>query len=42
MTSLNLLVALLDLLPLFAEGMWKMPCAGTLVRERIDPGIKVV
>ncbi|OMP87801.1 hypothetical protein BK809_0007891 [Diplodia seriata] len=37
MKILTLLVALVGLLPMLAQGFWKMPCYGTVVRERIDP-----
>ncbi|KAK0653528.1 hypothetical protein DIS24_g5957 [Lasiodiplodia hormozganensis] len=32
-----LFAALVGLLPMLVHGDWKMPCPGTVVRERIDP-----
>ncbi|OJD34328.1 wsc domain protein [Diplodia corticola] len=37
MNLLTLLVVLAGLLPTLVQGFWKMPCYGTIVRERIDP-----
>ncbi|GME26388.1 putative wsc domain protein [Neofusicoccum parvum] len=39
MMLLNIILALLGVLPMLVQGMWKMPCPGTVLRERIDPVI---
>lgn len=37
MKILTLFAALVGLLPILVHGGWKMPCPGTVARERIDP-----
>lgn len=40
MLLFNLWLALLGAFPLLVQAMWKMPCPGTVVSERLDPVIQ--